>query len=102
MKSRRGIAIKNARMNHRKVLLEKEEVFKPIYGFEGLYEISSHGRVRSLERMRINRRGEFYISQTKIMHVRIDTRGHDYVNLENDGKFTTRRIRWLVVNHFTM
>lgn len=28
-----------------------EEVWKPVVGYEGLYEVSDHGRVRSVERV---------------------------------------------------
>ena len=27
-----------------------EEIWKPVVGYEGLYEVSSYGRVRSLDR----------------------------------------------------
>jgi hypothetical protein len=28
----------------------KEEIWEPVLGYVGIYEVSSHGRVRSLER----------------------------------------------------
>lgn len=31
-------------------ILDKEEIWKPILGYEGLYEVSSYGRVKSVER----------------------------------------------------
>ena len=31
--------------------LHEEEIWRPIAGYEGLYEVSSHGRVRSLDRI---------------------------------------------------
>lgn len=27
-----------------------EEIWKPVIGFEGLYEVSSHGKIKSLQR----------------------------------------------------
>ena len=35
----------------------KEEKWKPIIGYEGLYEISNNGRIKSLNR--INEKGRF-------------------------------------------
>jgi predicted XRE-type DNA-binding protein len=39
------------------------EVWKPVVGFEGLYEVSDHGRVRSLDRevWRLSRAGRRYV-----------------------------------------
>ena len=79
---------------------KKIETFVPIRGFEGLYEISNHGRVRSSECMCENSRGEIYIRSSKIMYTRIDTRGHGYVNLRKNGKCITRRNHALVIEHF--
>lgn len=30
--------------------MNKEEIWKPIPGYEGMYEVSSEGRIKSLER----------------------------------------------------
>ena len=38
-----------------------EEIWRPIKGYEGIYEISSFGRVRSLDRY--DRRGTFHKGQ---------------------------------------
>lgn len=34
-----------------------EEVWKPIKGYEGIYEVSNHGRIKSLQRIRNNKNG---------------------------------------------
>ena len=34
-----------------------EEIWKPVVGWEGLYEVSSCGRVRSLDRVTVNKAG---------------------------------------------
>ena len=38
--------------------MSEKENWKPVVGFEGLYEVSDQGRVRSLNRVRSN--GRFY------------------------------------------
>ena len=44
------------------------EIWRPIKGFEKLYEISSLGRVKSLARpMHLPNKGEYYTSREKIM-----------------------------------
>ena len=44
----------------------KEEIFKDIKGYEGLYQISDEGRVKSLSRKMKNNKGS-YISKEIIM-----------------------------------
>lgn len=44
-----------------------EEIWKPIKGFEGYYEISSHGRVKSLERTIIRKDGIFHRRKERIL-----------------------------------
>lgn len=39
--------------------MEEEEIFKDVVGYEGLYEVSSMGRVRSLSRLKFNKNGSF-------------------------------------------
>lgn len=36
--------------------MKEQEIWKPVVGFEGLYEVSSNGRVRSVDRVIINKR----------------------------------------------
>ena len=61
-----------------------EEIWKPIYEYEGLYEISNLGRVKSLEKFRKNgkKEGNGYIQKEKILipHKNKKT-GYTYVSL---------------------
>ena len=38
---------------------EKEEIWKDIKGYEGLYQVSSEGRIKSLERVIVDSIGHF-------------------------------------------
>ena len=60
------------------------EVWKPIKGYEGIYEVSSYGRVRSLERsisLR-NRHGEYVrVEKGRIMAQKLQNTDRLQVNL---------------------
>ena len=57
---------------------DSNEQWRPIIGYEGAYEVSSHGRVRSLKRLdRLNRwRGG------RILKWRVDIKGAGYVYIQ--------------------
>ncbi len=69
------------------------EIWKYIPGYEGLYEISNFGRVKSLPKR--NRPGK-----TIILKPTMDTQGYLYVSLYNLNKQKTVRIHPLVANNF--
>ena len=72
------------------------EQFKPIKGYEGLYEVSSFGRVRSLRRKdRLNRQ-----ITTKILYIKKHRDGYLQVSLSKDGKYNYLYIHRLVGKHF--
>lgn len=64
------------------------EEWRPVVGYEGLYEVSSLGRVRSLDRTVIlgnTRKGVERKLKGKIIKQHKDRRGTWYVNLNNYG-----------------
>lgn len=55
----------------------QEEVWKPVPGYEGLYEASSHGRIRSIERFVYHRRwGRFQKRKSVILKPAVSSRGY--------------------------
>lgn len=77
-----------------------KEKFKPISGFEGLYEISNLGRVRSLYRQTI-RRGRIYYEKERIMKLRkVKSHPYLYVSLCKDGIGTGFQVHRLVALAF--
>lgn len=63
-----------------------EEVWKDIAGYEGLYQVSNKGRVKSLSRRRIVGWAN-YISKEKIIRPATHRQGYKYVCLyNNDGR----------------
>ena len=54
----------------------KEEIWKDIKGYEGLYQVSSYGRVRSLDRMETLVNGEKRSRKGITMKLMKDTKGY--------------------------
>lgn len=75
-----------------------EEKWLPIAGFEGLYEVSNLGRVKSLERTVINNGGK-QIRHEKILKQNLTNR-HRSVVLCKDGKTYPRLVHRLVAIAF--
>ena len=77
-----------------------EEVWKPVKGFEGLYEISSYGRVKSLVVWCGNATIDQYKKREYILKPILGTNGYYYVNLCKDKKRYIRRPHRLVAEAF--
>ena len=72
------------------------EVWKPIKNYEGLYEVSDIGRVRSLTRVdRIGR-----VRKGQLLKPHSDGRGYLFVGLNKDGKCKQFHIHRLVAMAF--
>lgn len=72
------------------------EIWKDINGYEGLYQVSSLGRVRSLDRL--DRAGVF--RKGKIIKSFTIPSGYNYVSLHKDGKKKNKSIHRLVALAF--
>ena len=80
-----------------------KEIWKNIVGYEGKYQISNLGRVKSLARTRIGKGGSIYDVQERILNPGlIGHEGNQYyaVNLYINGVRKTRRIHQLVAQAF--
>lgn len=55
--------------------MEKIEIWKPVIGYEGLYEVSSFGRVRSLDRTVNDSLGRVYVRKGIILRLCKDAEG---------------------------
>lgn len=76
------------------------EIWKDIEGYEGLYEVSSYGRVRSLQRTRKGSYGSIRIVYEKILNHKIDKDGYHTVSLSKEGKMKYIRVHRLVAQAF--
>ena len=80
------------------------EEWRPVKGYEGLYEVSNMGRIKSVARLttrpcQYGIKNEYRIPE-KILHANLSTGGYLCVNLSHDGKEVTKRIHRLVAIHF--
>lgn len=57
-----------------------EEIWKDVKGFEGKYQVSSIGRVRSLDRLTVDHLGRSYFTKGRIMKLEL-IKGYHYVGL---------------------
>ena len=82
----------------------EEELWKDIKGFEGLYQISTLGRVRSLdfekEYKPIERKPYKKILKGRVLKTRLTDSGCKCVSLYKDGKKKFRLVHVLVANAF--
>ena len=75
-----------------------EEKWKPVVGYEGLYEVSSLGRIRSLSRSIQGNKGE-YVIPSRILKGHY-CYGYRYVELRKGGKPKLYRVHRLVAEAF--
>lgn len=76
--------------------MKELEFWKDIDGYEGLYQISSHGRVKSVNRITSNGRN----IKERILKFEIDKGGYLRLNLSKNGKREKFKAHRLVALHF--
>ncbi len=72
------------------------ERWHAVPGYEGHYEVSTSGQVRSLDRVTSSGRR----SSGRTLRQRVDARGYRHVNLWLDGSATTLRVHRVVLSAF--
>lgn len=77
-----------------------QECWLPVPGYEGYYEVSDHGRVRSLDRTVIRSDGVVQRRRGKMLSPARNQSGHRMVALLRDGKRTTGLVHRLVLSAF--
>lgn len=75
------------------------EIWKPIKGYEGLYEVSNFGRVRSLDHI-VKSKGGTRMVKGRIIQSRSKTNGYMRVNLWKDNVANTFLVHRLVAEAF--
>lgn len=78
------------------------EEWRPVVGWEGYYEVSDQGRVRSVDRVMVRCNGRKYTVRQKIMATFTEPKGHLVVTLNRDGKRSgvNRLVHQLVLEAF--
>ena len=78
----------------------KKEIWKSVKGYEGIYEVSSKGRVRSLDRVVIDINGNKQNLKGCVRKLSLSTEGYPIVNLNRQGVKKTRTVHQLVAESF--
>ncbi|MBN6885364.1 NUMOD4 motif-containing protein/HNH endonuclease [Cytobacillus horneckiae] len=76
------------------------EIWKDISGYEGLYQVSNKGRVKSLERTIVRSDGQNKTIAEKILKQGTSSKGYQQINLCQNGKQKTMKIHRLVSEAF--
>lgn len=80
----------------------KNEIWKDVIGFQGHYQVSNLGRVKSLDRIlhRNHKYSEFIHLKQKIIQPTMDGTGYYHVRLAKQSKYTLIKVHRLVAKHF--
>lgn len=81
-------------------LNEHVEEWAPVAGFEGFYEISDHGRVKSLLRWVGAAGGKQRMIHERVLHPGLASRGYRYSSLRRDGVSHRFGVHRLVLTAF--
>lgn len=80
-----------------------EEIWKDIKGYEGLYQVSNLGRVKSLKRviLRNNQHGKYFVEkEEKILKQFIQKKGYLRISLSQNGESKFLQVHRLVAQAF--
>lgn len=76
------------------------EEWKDIEGYEGLYQVSNYGRVKSLERTIVYKDGRKKVIKEKVLHNFHNELGYCHVMLSKNGKLKRTKVHRLVAKAF--
>ena len=76
------------------------EIWKDIAGYEGIYQVSNLGNVRSLDRYIINSKGSKCFLKGKLMKLNKSGGGYVCINLTKNGKVKGHFVHRLVAQAF--
>lgn len=77
-----------------------KEIWKSIKDYESIYEVSNHGRVRSLDRMELMKNGVTRRRRGKVLSAKRNNKDYIKVDLAKSGINKTNAIHRLVAIHF--
>ena len=81
-------------------LFMEKEIWRPIKGYEGWYEVSSYGRVRSLDRVIIHSDGRKRLFKGRILKPKKYQNGYLFCDLCKNGQMKNVIIHRLVAQAF--
>lgn len=80
---------------------EQKEVWLPVKGYEGIYEVSNFGRIKSLSRIIFDKNGiRLRMSKEMLLKQTLGSHGYYFVKLKNNNKSKTITTHCLVAINF--
>ena len=76
------------------------EIWKDMPEYEGSYQVSNMGRVRSLDRVVTYKDGRVGKYKGKVLKPPINSGGYEIIKLSNDNRVTNKRVHRLVLETF--
>lgn len=76
------------------------EVWRSVLGYEGSYEVSSIGRVRSVDRTTVASNGHVKSYKGQLLAQGLSSHGYPVVNLVRNGRGSTKAVHSLVLGAF--
>lgn len=77
-----------------------KEIWKDIPSYEGLYQVSNLGNIKSLSRKFFTTNNGYVITKEKKLKKQNDRKGYEYVNLYKDKKMKSLKVHRLVLLSF--
>lgn len=77
-----------------------EESWRPVVGFEGIYEVSDYGNVRALDRVMPSGRWGFCTRKGGLMKAKLNKRGYFVIGLRANGSRKWKGVSQLVCEAF--
>ena len=76
------------------------EIWKDVVGYEGFYQVSNQGRVKSLDRNIKHKNGRVYYTKGKILKTYLQNGGYLIAHLNKNGKMKNCTVHRLVATAF--
>lgn len=78
-----------------------EELFKDVANYEGIYQVSNFGNVKTLQRNIYNKLGKLhYIQPEKLLKPSVFKNGYKYISMHKNKKIKVKTIHSLVAEAF--
>jgi hypothetical protein len=78
----------------------ENEIWKSVVGYEGLYEVSNLGRVKSCERKVAGKNGNMKLIKERILKQDLYEKGYYRVQLFKEGKKQNKKVHRVVAEAF--